>query len=123
MLKIAIIVAAVALAAAAIFARGWMREHDALVIARGQIETLQRGDRANEAGISELDSGAQEREIRYVTVVREVAAAGPVSAECAADPAWIAAGRGTLRMRYGYCTDHPDRCPAEVVPSPGDWLP
>lgn len=111
---------AVSVALAVIFWRVSVHEHAVAVAARAERDIAVAAREADIAAISELDSGAQEREIRYVEIVREVASAGPVSAECREDPAMRAAGAGVLRLRDAYCSNHPERCAVSALPHPGN---
>lgn len=110
-------------AAAVVLGLGWYAYHEHVDAdrARHEAQAVKAVSHANEAGLREANSDAPQREIRYVQVVRNVAAAGPVSAECARDPALLAAGAGVVSMRRAYCADHPERCTAPgVVPRAGD---
>lgn len=93
-----------------------LHERDERLKAEREAQAFKDGNAANEAGLSELDSGARNREVIYVQVAREVAAAGPVSEQCKVDPAYRAASAGMLRMRADYCALHPERCTAPPVP-------
>ncbi|MGE3582877.1 MAG: hypothetical protein AB7J28_15855 [Hyphomonadaceae bacterium] len=54
-------------------------------------------------------------EVRHVNTVRIIERAGPLSAACAADPRFIAAGAGTLQLRRDYCAEYPGDCAADGV--------
>lgn len=123
MIRPLIIALVAAVLSAAIFARLALHEHDAAATQRARADGLQVARHADETGLRVANDGAREREVIYVDVVREVAAAGPVSPQCENEPAIRAAGAGTLRLRVDYCTRFPDRCAPGVVPRAGDGLP
>lgn len=97
------IIALAAIGVALVLGRYALHERDQARAARLEAQTLRTAADALKAGRKEAERGAAEREIRYVEVIREVAAAGPVSAECREDPALRAAADGMQRMRADYC--------------------